>query len=150
MINLDLAYPEDGYAMQLRQEDYEEALLYEGRGAPGGHRLALSIQASHEAMKAVDEDGNILAIGGIQHFPGRVCPWVVCSPLIHKHRRFAVGFSQRWIANFCNQLPPGTLVCNYIGKTSRSNRRFVEMLGFTIVPAPSGPFDFFYLQVPHV
>lgn len=150
MINLDIAVPEDGYNMPLRKEDYEEALLYNGRGVPGGDRLALSIAASHEAMKAVDEDGNILAIGGIQYLPGRVCPWVMCSPLLNKHRRFAVGFSRAWIRNFTAQLEPGTLVCNYIGKTSRSNRRFVEMLGFTIVPAPAGPFDFFYLQVPHV
>ncbi|NCT81910.1 MAG: hypothetical protein GXC94_02090 [Comamonadaceae bacterium] len=133
--------------MELRQEDLEELRLYPNSDPE--RQLLQSIELSAEATTVLDKDGNVITVVGIAEDPSgeRAYPWMLSSALIEKHAKDAVRAGLSLVAAWRLGYPD-KLLCNYIGKTSLRNRAFIQRLGFRIVPAPSGDFDFFYL--PHV
>lgn len=121
-------------AIQLRPEDAREA--------SEGWKDAADPERS---VAAVDTEGRVVAVFGIVEGAREVGVWLLCSDLVDNHRatlwRHAKGF-----VKLLRKDP--RLAFNFIPKDSHGNRRFVERLGFRILPTPGGTHDFFYL--PHV
>ncbi len=126
---------EDADLIQLRVEDQEELGLYRSGsfrrtlGSPGGHWTA-------------ECNGHVVAIGGVAASSQGLHPWLMASPAIVEHRRPLAAAARTLVARLRAQPLP---VWNLIGKASGRNRRFVEALGFVIIPLPEGPFDRFEL-----
>jgi hypothetical protein len=134
---------EDAFAIRLRKEDEHEVSLY-GVAEPRAV-IALGIDpATSVAVRG--PSGDLAAIGGVvQVGPNELSPWLLCSDLIGQHPRAAWALARRAAASLQAKANEGCLVYNHIAKDSVQARRFIQRLGFRIVPTPASPFDFFYL-----
>lgn len=119
-------------SIQLRPEDASEV-------SEGWKEAALEGTYSRAA---VDSHGRVVAVYGWATSEQEVGPWLLCSDLVRQHRRFLARHARRMVQAFRQD---GRLVFNYIPKDSPGNRRFVERLGFRILPSPGEGPDFFYL-----
>lgn len=135
------AIPSDAYLLQLRPEDARE--VSEG----WREKVAESIRQGN--TYAALEGGELLALFGIQPGPGVLGPWLLCARGIRRHQRELMRRARRVVHALRQSAQAGTLVYNYIPKDSHGNRRFVERLGFVILPAPGDGQDLFFLP-PHV
>lgn len=118
-------------AIQLRPEDAREV-------SPGWKESALG----PASCAALDDQGRVVAIGGAVLGPEEVGVWLLCSDLVGNHR-VTLGRAILRVLEALRQ--DSRLVFNYIPKDSHGNRRFVERLGFRILPSPGEGPDFFYL-----
>jgi len=125
--------------LELRPEDAREV-------SEGWRQRCL---ADPNGTAVVDEWGRVVAIYGAVQGDREVGPWLLCSALIEQYpkrvMRYARGFIKGMRAGAAGS---GRLVFNYVPKDSPGNRRFIESLGFRILPSPGPGPDFFYL--PHV
>lgn len=130
---------EDAEGLTLRAEDAAEVALW---GEQPGPALVRSIRNSLGAHTVRDSEGQVVAIFGFSETEDALHPWLLSSPLVHRHGREALRVGRdlldemRW---------SDKLICNWVGKDARRNRAFVKALGFRIVPTPGSPFDFFFL-----
>jgi hypothetical protein len=136
------ARPEDAFELQLRAEDASEV-------SSGWQQVCAASIGHHGGIVGRDALGRIVALGGVCIEEGTCVPWLLCSDLLSSHRAAVWRCAKRALRH--HLLPAarsGLLVHNFIPKGSRGNRRFVQALGFRILPSPRDGFDFFYL--PHV
>ena len=120
--------------MDIRQHDLNEIALLYGKDADPQELLELSLARSHGTFKFLDDDDNLVAIGGVvcnPRNPGSACIWMIGSTLLDKlsnqkmvlkrGRRLTKGylktFTRLW--NYCSSEP--------------SQLRSMEALGFTII-----------------
>lgn len=123
-------------AIRLRPEDAREV-------TPGWKERALQGRTS---WAAVDGRGRVVAVWGVVIGDRELGPWLLCSPLVARHTRTLMRKATslvQWLRGDRHRLS-----FNHIPKDSPGNRRFVERLGFRIIPSPGPGPDFFYL--PHV
>jgi hypothetical protein len=137
MIHASPAKPEDAFELNLRDEDAREV-------SPGWREaLAITI-AAEEAVAYRDREGNLLALYGLCVFSNEASPWLLCSPLVERHKATVWRRAKRLMRAL--QAHRGDrLIYNFIPKDSHGNRRFVQALGFRILPSPRDGFDLFYL-----
>ncbi|MFN3914736.1 MAG: hypothetical protein ACK4K3_07435 [Aquabacterium sp.] len=134
MIENKPAVPGDSLRLCLRPEDAEEA-------SPGWQDR-VEQQIAHGNVRAFWEGDHLVALAGITPGPDFLSPWLLTSERVTKHAKVALRIGRGVVQAL--QREPHT-VGNYIGKSAKTNRRFVEALGFLILPCPSGDHDFFYL-----
>lgn len=111
--------------------------------------LARSVETTDAPWTAVDADGEVVAIFGCAFENKQAYPWMLSTPYISKHARACIELGricmEAWtVLARAREVP---ILCNYIHKTNHSARRFITRLGFTILPAPNGDFDCFFLCV---
>ena len=135
---IDTAKPQDAHEMQLRPEDAAE--VTEG----WRERVEYAIQ-HHPSLSLRDEQGNLVALGGVVDSESAFVPWLLCSPLLVHHKASVWRAAKRAVSYMQHA---DKLVGNFIPKDSHGNRRFVRALGFQIVASPMEGPDFFYF--PHV
>lgn len=138
-IQLRIAQPGDTAHLQLRPEDAAEV----------SPTWAAKVEAEIAAGRAVAAwDGpELVALCGAVPGPDLLCPWLLASSAIEKHRVAAMRHARHFVADLLKG--GSTVVGNYIGKGSTANREFVQALGFVIVASPTGPHDFFFLPKNH-
>lgn len=139
MIDLRDAKVGDAARLVLRPEDAAEV-------SPGWQERTEAEIAAGRALAAWDGD-ELVALCGIAPSEDLASPWLLASPRISRHRRLLAKTARHLVADL--RTYPCT-VGNYIGKASASNRKFIQKLGFVILPSPSGDHDFFYLPKSHV
>lgn len=141
MIEMTQAVPADAFELQLREEDQQE--VSEG----WREKLAKALEQGN-AVAFRDQHGLLVALGGVVVTQGgqEVSPWLLCAPEVSQHKAFAWKAAKRFTQHLRGE---SALVYNFIPKTSHANRRFVQALGYRILPSPRDGFDFFYLP-PHV
>lgn len=108
-----------------------------------------SVETTQEPLTAVDPEGEPVAIFGCAFSQERAYPWMLSSPQIKHYARDVVLHGRFCVSEWhalARELEV-RLLCNWIHKKNHSARRFVQALGFTILPAPNGDFDFFYANV---
>lgn len=133
-------------SMVLREEDRRELLAHEpGRDLSTAVWNSSCISSS--ALVALDGDGQVVAAFGITEGDHEVCPWLLCSALAERNAIVGMRLARQFIALLRRVAGPRTAF-NWIHKDSTQARRFIQRLGFRIIPAPAGDFDYFYL--PHV
>ena len=136
------AKPEDAFELQLREEDACEV-------SAGWREVCAASIRHHGGIIARDERGRVVALGGVGLEEGTCVPWLLCSDLLADHRAAVWRCAKRALRDYLRPAArSGLLVHNFIPKHSHGNRRFVQALGFRILPSPRDGFDFFYL--PHV
>lgn len=143
MIHISPALAADAHRLALRQEDHDEATLL-GHGENYGAYLA-SVLPLTTGLTAHDEEGNVVAMGGLSRGPGVVSPWLRCSDLIGQHKRALWRTAKKVVGRLQEEANEGSYIFNYISKEARTARAFITALGFVIVPAPVGPVDLFFL-----
>jgi hypothetical protein len=113
------------------------------------HTLHESVKLTENPLTAVDPEGEPVAIFGCAFDHTRAYPWMLSTPYIRLFPRECLVLGRRittdWADSAVERGIP--MLCNWIHKENLSARRFVESLGFTILPAPTGDFDFFYAHV---
>lgn len=139
MIDIREAQPGDSARLVLRPEDAAEVTL----GWQGRTEAEI---AAGRALAAWDGD-ELVALCGVAPGEDLLAPWLLASPSIRRHRRLLAQKARHLVATLRDDL---CTVGNYIGKDSPSNRKFIQKLGFVILPSPSGDHDFFYLPKSHV
>lgn len=139
MITVRPAVPEDAARIKLRVEDLAEAHLYRFPSPRAG--LLHSIEVSQEAFTALDGK-TVVAIWGVFQDEVGLHPWLMSSKAVAGHSRALLGHARSLVQRL---RASGLPINNLIGKQSVSNRRFVEHLGFRIVPLRNPVFDRFYL-----
>lgn len=101
-----------------------------------------------QAARMAAWDGpELVALCGAVPGPDLLCPWLLASSAIEKHRVAAMRHARHFVADLLKS--GSTVVGNYIGKGSTANREFIQALGFVIVASPTGPHDFFFLPKNH-
>ena len=134
MIDLRDARPGDSGRLVLRPEDAAEV-------SPEWHALTEQEIALGRVLAAWEGD-ELIALCGIALGDGLAAPWLLASTSIQRHRRLLAKMARALVADLRTYR---CTVGNYIGKASASNRKFIQALGFVILPSPSGAHDFFYL-----
>lgn len=131
--------PADLEEIELREEDAQEV---EQGGGLDLRPLYPKIRG-HFALTARDQQGRIVGIFGIVQGGGVLSPWMLCTRLIENHRVEAYRQARRFLRVLLSEAPPRALLTNRIAKSSHSARRYVESLGFVVVPT-AGAFDLFF------
>lgn len=140
------AEPEDAFRLVLCEQDARERAL---RGHPKPQEaFAEALAALPLSIAAEDQEGRVVACGGIAETKEWVSPWLLFSDLAVRHKFTLLKAARRVVKGLVEDTNGGRMVFNYIGKESHEAREFVQRLGFRILPSPAGPFDLFYL--PHV
>lgn len=134
MIENRKAQPGDTLRLVLRQEDAQEV-------SPGW-QATIEAEIAQGAAQAYWEGEHLVALAGVAMGPDLLCPWLLTSDRVIKHKKLVIRMGRRLVQALLRE---PTVVGNYIGKHAKTNRRFVESLGFVILPSPSGDHDFFYL-----
>ena len=137
MIHLSPAKPEEAFELDLREEDAREV-------SPGWRGLVSLAIESGSAFAGRDDQGRLVGLGGVNADDYTMSPWLLCSPLVDDHKLTALRLGKRTVA-FMRRSAGGRLVHNFIPKDAPGNRRFVQALGFLILPSPRDGFDFFFL-----
>jgi hypothetical protein len=147
MLHISPARPEDAHELTLREEDAREVSQYL-LGDPVA-ALAASIDPAC-TMAFRDPQGRLVGLGGATSDARTLSPWLLCSDRLEAHKASAWRLAKRYVAILQQQADEGYLIYNYIAKDSAQARKFVQALGFVILPSPAGSFDFFYLPPSHV
>jgi hypothetical protein len=131
------ARPADAFELDLREEDQAEV-------SEGWRTRAANAIEEGNAQTYRDAAGSIVGIFGVT-FPldGVVSPWLLCSPLLAQHRREALRRGRRMI-DAIRRAAPDAFVFNHIPKAATSNRRFVQAMGFRVVPSGESGLDLIY------
>jgi hypothetical protein len=141
-------------AFPATEADVDELVLRaeDAREVSEGWRELVKVVVARGGVEAFrDPAGALAGLGGITR-PDLVTlsPWMLCSDVANRHARDVLRLS-RWMVR--KRLAPfvreGGFVFNHVPKDSYGNRRFLQSLGFRIVPSPDGRWDLFYLP-PHV
>ena len=133
MIDFKPATPAHVEAIELRPEDSLEV-------SPGWReRLLADLE---NVMAAEDPEGTVVALFGVKAGEHELGPWLLCSAAVERHQATLLRTARRVVRSLRQD---GRLVFNYIPKDSTGNRRFVERLGFRILPSPGDGMDLFYL-----
>jgi hypothetical protein len=127
-------------ALELRPEDAAEV-------SPDWRIRAIYSLRKGALIQAYLDGDKVVALCGLTEGPMFAGPWLLCSPEVENHKAYVWRKAKRLVGILRDNAKSVT-VGNYIGKASRSNRRFIQALGFVILVAPTGDHDFFYL--PHV
>ncbi len=134
----------------LRDEDRVELEI--GTGKTAEIVLMESIFSSEEVM-TLRVDGDLLAIIGLAD-AGEMegldawCPWLIGSTAIDDHKRAFMIVTRSIVNKWMRQ---HEYLCNFVHADSKASKRWLEWLGFTIMPAvPFGPneamFNPFYME----
>lgn len=134
MIRRIKALPGDSAKLALRPEDAAEV-------SPDW-RTEVEAQIARGAAAAFWDGTELVALAGVCTGPDLACPWLLCSPSVARHRATLMRRSRAVVGGLREV---EETVGNYIGKQSLENRKFIQALGFVILPSPSGDHDFFYL-----
>lgn len=133
-----LAGPRDILEFPLRAEDATEV-------SEGWRESTVALAAEEPVFLAHDELGPV-ALFGASMMDGMVSPWLLCSDRLGRNRAAVLRHARALVAERLQPLADsGQLIYNFIPKDSPGNRRFVQALGFRILPSPRDGFDFFYL-----
>jgi hypothetical protein len=141
MIEVKIAEPGDSDKLALRPEDQAEA--------NPNWRTAVEAEIAKGHALSCWAGSTLVAMFGIAMAPDLLGPWLLCSDHIERHKRHVMRRARVWVQRLHDWQNAPT-VGNYIGKQAHSNRKFVQALGFLIIPSPSGAHDFFYLPRAHV
>lgn len=136
MIELRDAKPGDAGLLQLRPEDAQEV------SAGWVDRTEAEIAAGR--VRAAWDGDELVALFGLTTGPDFMAPWLLASPSISRYRRETCTEARKLVRLLQREGYP-TVVGNYVGKQAAGNRRFIQALGFVILPCPTGDHDFFYL-----
>ena len=120
--------------MDIRQHDLNEIALLYGKDADPQELLELSLARSHGVFKFVDDDDNLVAIGGLVISPlnpTSPCIWMIGSTLLDKLSNQKMLLKRgRWLIK--NLLKTFTKLGNYCS-AEPSQLRSMRALGFTII-----------------
>jgi hypothetical protein len=138
MIHQAEAVPADAFELVLREEDAQEV-------TEGWRERVAACIATVGAVAFRDATGALLGLGGVVHVNDHsISPWMLCSAGIREHARDIWRAAKCGVSHL-HGFTGHALVFNHIPKKSHSNRRFIQRLGFHIIPSPDGEFDLFYL-----
>jgi hypothetical protein len=139
-LNVRPAQPRDVFELDLREEDRAEV-------SEGWRTRLVEAIRENTAVAYRDRQGRLVGLFGVTESEQALSPWLLCSPLVAKHRRTVVRHA-RYYVSWLRNAAANRLVFNWIPPHAHANRAFVLALGFVIVPSPRPGWDLFYL--PHV
>lgn len=113
-------------------------------GQSAAETLSLSISHSTEAFTAFTEEGDVIGIFGYSVRDHHVTPWLMCSDHMDKYTKRLLRTAHGVIDDLLRE-HPGKLLCNHVARGNQSAKRFLQSLGFRIMPSPGmGEFEFFF------
>ena len=120
--------------MDIRQHDLNEIALLYGKDKDPQELLRQSLACSDRIFRVLDDDDNLLAIGGIvrvPHNPTSACIWMIGSTLLDKlsNQKIALRKGRFFIKKL---LKTFTKLGNYCS-AEPSQLRSMRALGFTII-----------------
>jgi len=133
-------------APRLREEDKRELELASGMSVEDA--LRASVDASDEVWIG-EEDGKVIAVGGVRFIHGFGIPWLVATPEALKYPKKLVQVGRettsRWVQN-C------TCLCNAAWSGNPRHIEWLKRIGFTFgMPLPDKPqFLPFVMEKPNV
>lgn len=140
------ATPSHAQALKLRASDLRELEL----SLPGRDPqkvLLQAIEASTEALAAVDERGGVVAIAGYHYLGPVVVPWLLAADSLQNHRTQLMRASRRFV-RYLDTAYPNATIGNHVGRGNEPARSFLQALGAIITGTPGqADFDFFFF--PH-
>lgn len=131
-------------ALKLRACDLQEVNL----ASPGADPLALlqlAVTTGGPTYAAVEDGGEVVALGGFSASTHMVSPWLLAADSLQRHSKQLMRHARAFLEGMQRDFP-GRLVGNYVSRGNEPARAFLEALGATIVPTPGkADFDLFLL-----
>lgn len=136
------ATPSHAQALQLRVSDLREMELW-SPGRDPQKVLLQSIEASTEALAAVDETG-VVAVGGYTVLGPLVVPWLMAADSLQSHRVQLMRAAHRFL-RYLRETYPDAVIGNHVDRGNEPALIFLQALGAVITRTPGkADFDFFF------
>ena len=139
------AVPANAFELVLCEQDEKERALW------GRDNAAADLSTVMGTAVAVrDRRGLLVALGGVTSFGGTSgvsSPWMLFSPEARNYKAQLLRVVLRCKRALLEESAPAM---NFVGKKSSEARSFLSRLGAKFVELPSGDFDLFVFENPHV